>query len=189
MKSIVVSAAIAAAVFATPVLAADIPARMPAKVASIPFAAYDWSGIYTATTIGVGWDDINGSTAGGATAHTTGTRGWMGSHIGYQHMWGNWVLGIEGSYSTPFTSKNDSTAGGTADCTAVGAGFACNSRINDIWTVGGKAGYAFGNWMVYGAGGYANGRIEETTSLGGIVGSGRKAHHGGWDGGAGVRLE
>ena len=191
MKSIFATVIGAAAVLAIPgfsisAQAADIPARMPAKVEAFVPAAYDWSGIYTATSIGVGWDNINGSTAGGATANTSGTHGWMGSHIGYQHMWGNWVLGVEGSYSTPFTSKSDNTAGGTADCTAVGAGFSCNSRINDIWTVGGKAGYAMGNWMVYGAGGYANGRIEETTSLGGIVGSGSKANHSGWYAGAGV---
>ena len=186
MKLLFASVIGAVAAFTSPVLAADIPARMPVKAVAAPIAAYDWSGIYTATSIGVGWDDINGTSAGGATANTSGTRGWMGSHLGIQKMWGQWVLGIEGSYSTPFTSKYDNSAGGTADCTAVGAGFSCNSRINDIWTVGGKAGYAFGNWMVYGAGGYANGRIEETTSLGGIVGTGSKANHSGWYAGAGV---
>ena len=82
-------------------------------------------------------------------------------------------------------NKFDSSLGGTPDCTVVAAGFACNSRINRLWTGGAKVGYAFGNWMVYGAGGYANGRIEENTTFAGVVGSLSKANHGGWYAGAG----
>ena len=39
--------------------------------------------------------------------------------------------------------------------------------------------------MVYGAGGYAGGRIEENTTLNGQVGSLSKANHSGWYAGAG----
>lgn len=186
MKRIFASTMGAMALLAGPALAADIPARAPATVTSPVFRAYDWSGFYTATSIGYGWQNIDGRTAGGATDNTSGSQGWMASHLGIQGMWGNWVLGIEGSYDTPFGSKYDRTAGGTADCTAVGAGFFCNSRIKNIWTAGGRAGYAFGNWMVYGAGGYANGRIDESTSLGSVVGTGSKARHNGWYAGVGV---
>jgi hypothetical protein len=40
--------------------------------------------------------------------------------------------------------------------------------------------------MIYAQGGYANARIEETVTLGGVVVSGSKASHGGWYAGGGV---
>ena len=185
MKSTFVATLGAAAVLSVPAFAADLPARLPAKAQPIPIAPYDWSGIYTSSAIGGGWQHINGSGAGGV-ADTHGSDGWLGSSIGYQRQFGAWVLGVEGGYFTPINTRWHHSAGGTGDCTVVGAGFSCDSRINDIWNVGGRLGYALGNWMFYGEGGYANGRIEETTSLGGVVGSGSKANHNGWYAGAGV---
>jgi len=176
----------ATAAFAAPALAADIPARRTVVAAPAQVMAYNWGGIYTASTLGGGWHDINGTTAAGLVDNTHGSRGWTGSHIGIQGQWGAWVLGVELGYTTPLSRKFDTSNGGTADCTVVGAGFSCNSRINSIWTLGGKAGYAFGNWMVYGAGGYANGRIEENTTLGGVITSGSKASHNGWYAGGGI---
>jgi outer membrane immunogenic protein len=185
MKKLFAGVIGAMAALAGPALAADIPARMPAKAPPAYVAAYNWGGFYTASSIGGGWQEINGSLAG-LVHNTDGTRWWTGSHIGIQGQWGNWVLGAEVGYTTPLNRRFDSSVGGTADCTVVGAGLSCNSRINSIWTVGGKAGYAFGNWMVYGAGGYANGRIEENTTLGGVIVSGSKASHSGWYAGGGI---
>jgi outer membrane immunogenic protein len=186
MKSIFAAVIGAIALSAAPALAADLPARMPVKAMPMP-VAYDWSGIYSSSAIGGGWSHVDGrSLATGANANTHGSDGWSGSSFGYQKQIGLWVVGLEAGYFTPFSSHNHHTAGGTADCAVVGAGFSCNSRINDIWNVGGRLGYSFGNWMLYGQGGYANGRIEETTSFGGIVGSGSAANHSGWYAGAGV---
>jgi outer membrane immunogenic protein len=185
MKKIFAGIIGAAAALAGPAWAADIPARAPARVVPTQVVAYNWGGFYTASTLGGGWQDINGSLAG-LTHNTHGNRWWTGSHIGIQGQWGNWVLGLEGSYTTPLSRSFDTSAGGSADCTVVGAGLSCNSRINSIWTGGGKAGYAFGNWMVYGAGGYANGRIEANTTLGGVIGTASKASHSGWYAGGGI---
>ena len=172
--------------FAGAAHAADIPARMPVKATPNQVVAYNWGGFYTASTLGGGWQNIDGhSTVVGSRHNTDGTRAWMGSVVGLQGQWGNWVLGVEGSYTAPLSNKFDSSLGGTADCTFAGAAGACNSRINRIWTGGAKVGYAFGNWMVYGAGGYAGGRIEENTTLNGQVGSLSKANHNGWYAGAG----
>ena len=186
MKNLFAGMIGAVAPFVGPALAADVPARIPVKATPNQVVAYNWAGFYSATSIGGGWQNIDGRSAAGGIDNTHGSRTWTGSSIGVQGMWGNWVLGVEGSYNTPLTNKFDSSAGGAANCTVVAAGFSCNSRINNIWTVGGKAGYAFGNWMVYGSGGYANGRVEETTTLGGIIGTGSKASQSGWYGGAGV---
>src|SRR5690349_19042682 len=147
MKRFFVGAIAATGLFASFAYAADLPARRAEAITPAQVVAYNWSGFYTATTVGGGWQHIHGSDAAGGIDRTSGSRGWTGSAIGIQGMWGNWVLGLEGSYSTPFSHKYDSSTG--ANCTVV-AGATCNSRINSIWTVGGKAGYAFGNWMVYG---------------------------------------
>ena len=138
MKTLFAGLVGAMAVFAGPALAADIPARMPVKGPPAQVVAYNWGGFYTATTVGGGWQHIHGVDAAGLIDNTHGSRGWTGSHVGLQGQWGNWVLGVEGGFLAPFGHRFNSSAGGTADCTVVGAGFACNSRINYIWT-GGRA--------------------------------------------------
>jgi outer membrane immunogenic protein len=178
--------AIAAVSFAGAAYAADIPARMPAKVTPNEVVAYNWGGFYTASTIGGGWDSIDGRSTGGLVHNTDGSKGWTGSVVGIQGQWSNWVLGLEASYSAPFDSKYESSNPGTADCTPVIAGSTCNAKIDRVWTGGAKVGYAFGNWMVYGAGGYAGGRIKENTAFNGVVGSISKENHSGWYAGAGV---
>lgn len=187
MKKFIAGVVVAVAALAGPALAADIPVRAPAKApAMVVPAAYNWSGFYTATTLGGGWQHINGVDAAGLTSNSEGTRWWMGSHIGYQWQWSNWVLGVEGGFIEPFGHRFDSSTGGTAGCTTAGAAFQCNSRINYIWTAGGRVGYAFGNWMVFGQGGWASGRFEETITSGGVVFSGSKESHSGWYAGGGV---
>ena len=177
---------IGAAAFAGNALAADLPARVPYKATPNEVVAFNWGGFYTASSLGGGWQHING-TVGGLADNTRATNAWSGSHVGIQGQWGNWVLGVEGSYSSPLNGKFASSVGGTANC-AVGAGFTCNSRIRGIWAGGAKVGYAVGDWMVYGAGGYANARIEDMiiTAPGGIGVTTSKANHGGWYAGGGV---
>src|SRR6185295_18604671 len=109
--------------FAGAAHAADIPARMPVKATPNQVVAYNWGGFYTASTLGGGWQNIDGhSTVVGSHHNTDGTRAWMGSVVGLQGQWGNWVLGVEGSYTAPLSNKFDSSLGGTADCTFAGAG-------------------------------------------------------------------
>ena len=177
---------IGAAAFAGNALAADLPARVPLKATPNEVVAYNWSGFYTASSLGGGWQNIDGVTIGGLADNSRTSRGWSGSHVGLQGQWGNWVLGVEGSYASPLDGKFSTSAGGSADC-GLGAAFTCNSRIRSIWAGGGKVGYAVGDWMVYGAGGYANARIEDTiTTVGGIGVTSGKASHGGWYAGGGV---
>ena len=53
----------------------------------------------------------------GCRHNTDGTRAWTGTVVGLQGQWGNWVLGVEGSYTAPLNIKFDSSLGGTADWT------------------------------------------------------------------------
>ena len=97
--------------FAGAAQAADIPARMPVKATPNEVVAYNWGGFYTASTLGGGWQNIDGHNAAGGRHNTDGSRAWTGSVVGLQGQWSNWVLGVEGSYSAPFSSKFDSTTG------------------------------------------------------------------------------
>jgi len=191
MKQIILSAVVAGTMLAGPALAADMPARMPVKAApAAVIAAYNWSGFYTASSIGAALQDIDGvfNLPPPDVHNTSSTRAWTGSHVGYQWMLGSWVAGVEGSYYTPLSRKFDSSLTGP-DCINIllTPNLSCEARISNLWTAGGKLGYAFGNWMVYGTGGYANGRIDQqlrgTVAL--FTTGETRERHGGWYAGAG----
>jgi opacity protein-like surface antigen len=62
----------------------------------------------------------------------------------------------------------------------------CNTEIDHFWRVGGRAGVAFGatgNWLLYGAGGFARANVESATT---VLGTSDKTHHHGWYGGVGL---
>jgi len=186
-RKLVTTAALLA-VFAAPAIAADIPARMPAKAPPAAVVAYNWSGFYTATTVGGGWQEIDGAFTSGIPHRTRATRFWTGSHVGYQVQLPNrWVIGIEGGYSAPWDKKYATSTTGP-DCLTSTANRTCGSRILNVITVGAKVGHAFGNWMAYAAGGYANARIDHfdaQTSTGNWLGSDSRRQDG-WYAGAGV---
>ena len=182
------SAIAAGLLMASPALAADIPARMPTKAPAM-VVAYNWSGFYTSSSIGVSWQDTEGTFAltPGENFNTSKTRAWTGSHVGIQGQWGSWVLGIEGSYSNRLSSSFDEAdqGAGCFNLTAATPGLTCATTLRDIWTVGGKVGYSFGNWMIYGTGGYANGRVDTFGLLNGVALSSSSERHGGWYAGGG----
>lgn len=153
---------------------------------------FDWTGFYAGATLSGGWQEINGRFVSGlASPHgTSANRFWGGGHVGYQVMLPNrWVVGIEGSYSTPWDDAY-ATATTGPDCFTFTANRTCGSRIMNVWTAGAKIGHAFGNWMAYFAGGYANARIDHfdaQTSTGLLFDSDSKRHNG-WYAGAGVDM-
>jgi outer membrane immunogenic protein len=169
------------------------PATAQPAARSSAAPVYNWTGFYVGATLGGAWQDINGVwvTPPPDVHRTDTTRFWGGGHLGYQFMLDRWVLGIEGSYSAPW-SKDYATSNSGPDCINISgtADRTCGSRITNVWTVGGKIGHAFGNVMVYGAGGYANGRIEQFVSATstGVQLSFDSQRHGGWYAGAGIDM-
>jgi outer membrane immunogenic protein len=168
-------------------LAADLPPSMPVK-APAQVVAYNWSGIYTASSIGGAGREAKGTflDTPGSAFNTDPWRGWTGSAIGVQQQWGNIVLGVEGSWNTPLSNKFDSSV--TPDKCLASPAFACQTRLNSIWTIGAKAGYSFGNWMLYGTGGYATGRLQSRLQdqATGLYASDYKTWNNGWYAGGGV---
>jgi outer membrane immunogenic protein len=139
--------------------AADMPARIAKAPVAVPMTSYNWTGFYSATGLGGAWTDVNGTDVPtGFARNTDGSKFNYASIIGAQYQFGNWVVGIEGAYNKLLNKDYDSTNGGTADC-GFSAAFVCQSRVDNIWTLGGRLGYAWDRWMVYGTGGYANGKI------------------------------
>jgi outer membrane immunogenic protein len=191
MKKLVLAASILAA-SAVSAFAADMPARIAKAPVAPPVLTYDWSGIYVGGAVGGAWHDTAGNfyNAPGFLWHT-GSESTLiyGGFGGIQKQWGNFVLGIEGGYNALDNGFN-STLGGGIPGAACGfpLGTSCQSRLNDIWYIGGRLGYAWNRFMVYGQGGYAQADIDTRgfDNVTGVAFSPAGASHGGWYAGVGA---
>jgi outer membrane immunogenic protein len=145
--------------------AADLP--LPTKAPATQ-AVYNWTGFYVGANFGGGWS--RSAVSGSATSALTGvgvfpetfagninSSGVLGGgQIGFNYEFpSNWVVGIEADID------GSGIAGATNTCAtilATGAVAACetsSSRLNDFGTVRGRAGYALNNVLLYGTGGLA----------------------------------
>jgi len=159
MKKIAAAIALTAASLATPALAADMPVKAVPRIQT----AYDWSGIYGGLNIGwvrqkETWTYTNPIPATPPTSspHDIRTdRAVVGGHVGLQYQFKQIVLGIEGAISTPFSPR---FAASDLQCVAV-AGSLCEAEAKTLLTAGGRLGWAWNRWLVYGTGGWAQLRI------------------------------
>jgi outer membrane immunogenic protein len=191
MKKLVLAASILAA-SAVSAFAADMPARFAKAPVAPPVLIYDWSGIYVGGAVGGAWHDTDGIfyNAPGFFWRTESQSALIyGGFAGIQKQWGNFVLGIEGGYNGLDNDFNTTLAGGFgAPCGFVAGVQSCQSRINDIWYIGGRLGYAWNRFMVYGQGGYAQADIDTQgiVNATGVAFSPAGASHGGWYAGVGA---
>jgi outer membrane immunogenic protein len=183
MKSILGALAVSA-LFVTPVMAADLPTRMPVK-APAPAAAYgyNWSGFYVGAHAGGAWSDEcftfapNGSSDG---CHDG--NGWLGGgQVGFNWQTGNVVFGAEFSGSFADVSGDHRallllTGAPTARFT---------TELSSILLLTGRVGLSFDRVLLYVTGGGAWGRDKfEHISANGV--SSAKHNRTGWTVGAGV---
>ncbi|MFO1110565.1 MAG: hypothetical protein U1E61_15385 [Bradyrhizobium sp.] len=170
--------------------AADLAAR-PYTKAPPPVVAsvFNWTGFYVGGNVGGMWTDqnafwLNSNLATRNFNHDQST-GIGGAQIGAQYQWSNVVLGVEAAWFTGFDS-GQVTGSPLTGCP--NAGFTCQARVSDIWTVGPRLGYAVNDWLFYGTGGYANGRISTRafSNATGIVFDDFSNRQGGWFAGAGI---
>lgn len=164
MKKFVVAAAVAAFGFGGTASAADMPTKAP-MVAPIAAPMYNWSGFYIGGDVGWQGSTIDlsrtGPVAGTLTYAPHHTSVAFGGFAGYQHQFGQFVLGIEGGY-TAATGSGDLGPVPSVDIFIPGGTGTSHAKLKDIWNVGGRAGYAIGpagNWLPYVTGGYASGRF------------------------------
>jgi outer membrane immunogenic protein len=187
-------AAVALAVTST-AYAADMPLLKAPPMAP---AAYDWSGLTFDADIGWGGSNLNWnynhSGLGGAPINAplspfslSTSSAAYGGHVGFQKQWGWIVVGVEAGILENMAgnfAKVTSVAGGPS-CT-IFAGQVCQAHIGDsIYTVGGKLGVAWGDWLFYGEGGGAWSEVQtQLVAVGGaLFDSNAQNRHGYYAGG------
>jgi outer membrane immunogenic protein len=144
---------VVAIVFATIALGIASP-----RVAS----AQSFNGGYLGLTTGYGWGTSTQTGnlpifapppdggEGDAKLRTNG--GLIGGALGWNAQYGAWIFGIEGDYSYAAISGSSATCGNPVH--------SCGSRLESLGTVRGRVGTLFNDWMVYGTGGWAFGRVS-----------------------------
>jgi opacity protein-like surface antigen len=162
--------------------AADMPVKAPPPPppsAQMP----DWSGIYIGGHIGYQWDKIASifdAAPSLAVPSVHSDTGVGGLQIDAQKQWNNFVLGVEGGITVPFSRPISQTP-----APALGA-FTHGATMDDpIYWVGGRAGVAFNNLMPYFTGGYAQAKFKwlDMTSAGGFESLGTSHNSGPYFGG------
>ena len=146
-------------------------------------AVVNWTGVYLGvnggfTFGGSGWTD----SVTGASSNVFNTSGFVfGGTLGANYQAGSWVFGVEadGNWADPSGFGTFTTTSTTSLCAG-----GCLTKNTWLATARGRAGYAFGRFLVYGTGGAAFGNIQANFSND-PVSSATKA---GWTAGAGVEV-
>jgi outer membrane immunogenic protein len=140
----------------------------------------DWSGVYFGLHSGYAFSDTDHVyTAFGTRYGNSPDASIVGGHIGIQHQFGQFVVGIEGNWTTAIRDEFDASF-------CPNPAFRCESRFDDVLTIGPRLGWAMGHWMPYLSGGYATARWEEerrSTATGALAFSGSERHSGWFIGG------
>lgn len=176
---ILASAALTFALTA-PALAADVVFEEPAApVADMAPVAQDWTGFSVGVFGGGATGDAEFSgtlSAAGATAFDsskTDVDGLLGGvQIGYDHQFGNAVLGARASIALTNIDNGDAVT---------------TSELTYLGTAGVRAGVAIEKLLPYVHGGFAFGQTEQKTSDAGVDAAKLdKANHTGWTAGVGA---
>jgi outer membrane immunogenic protein len=158
-------------------IAADMAVKMPVKAPPPPPApVYNWTGFYIGGNFGGGWGHTNanaitnGTLAGSpfpeefasSSISASGILG--GGQLGFNYEFvPHWVAGVEADIDWAHITGSGSTcefaAGLVTSCSNAA------SKIDDFGTVRGRLGYAFGNVLLYGTGGFAWANHSNTITL------------------------
>jgi outer membrane immunogenic protein len=170
-----------------PVLAADMPVKAaPAPVVTV----YDWSGFYAG--VHGGWMDHQIDRThfypGFRNDYSTSSSdGIFGSHIGVQKQFGNFVLGAEAAINFGFKAMEGKNGPLEAP---FAADLAHLNSVQHLFTFGGRLGYAWNRWMLFGTGGLAVAHLRgqyvvNSTGLLVFPGFWGSSRHYGWYAGVG----
>jgi outer membrane immunogenic protein len=153
--SLLASASLGAIMLATGAHAADLGARPVYKAPPAPPAPWSWTGIYVGGTIGAvaahsSMADDPAAAAvylGNDIADSDTTSVIGGLEAGYNWQIGHVVLGVEGDISWSSVNRTVVLPGLDPD--------SFSSRLNDLWTVRGRLGWAADRALFYATGGAA----------------------------------
>ncbi len=159
MKKFVLATIAAGTLLSAPAFAADmaVKARPPALA-----PAYDWSGFYIGGDLG--WQGsrigLSSPLPGDPLSYTPNHDGFAGGgFVGIQKQFNQVVVGIEGSYLAATGHESFGTASIGSIFTPGGTATA-QAKLKDLWSIGGRVGLPFGQWMPYVAGGYGSGSFQ-----------------------------
>lgn len=190
MKRISFVVAAAAAVLATPVIAADMPVKAPRAPVMVP--ASTWTGCFVGAHIGGQWSKMNSSEGyplpGLAASRDIKDTSFIGGgQVGCDYQFANtpWVIGIDGDLS--WADHN-----GRAELVRIGVDHIDGAaKLGTQGSVRGRLGWAFQpDWLLYVAGGLAVAHAEASTiftrdTVGSLINS-RSDTLTGWTIGAGA---
>jgi outer membrane immunogenic protein len=169
MRKLLLSAA-ATMLIAGPAFAADLGVRAPPPGAA-PFIASPWDGFYIGGNVGYGETSftVTASGPGGSITESLHGNGVLGGvQVGANKQFGTFVLGLETDFDV--TSIKNTTAG-------------VDTKLPWFGTTRGRLGFLVNpSLLLYGTGGVAYGRIEES-----VPGVTARTPAVGWAVGAGIQ--
>jgi outer membrane immunogenic protein len=160
---------------AAPANAADI--RLPVKAAPPAYvqAYYNWTGFYVGAHVGYGWADFTQSLIGPLNATASPAGMMYGGQVGFNYQLGSWVFGIEAEYSGTDIKETTGVVGIASS----------EIKLNHMYNVSGRIGYAFDRTLLYGKFGGAWTKEEYNFTLLGGTATG-SVNRSGWLVGAGI---
>lgn len=156
MKKAIVAGAAAAALYAFPAMAADLPATTPAVAPSPVYtpAPFSWTGFYAGVNAGYSWGRFGRGTSALIGKANGGT---FGGTLGYNFQSGNFVGGVEGDLNWAGNSGGRNFAGPVRT----------SGKQQWFGTLRARAGVGVERALIYVTGGYAFGnvkmRVNDTT--------------------------
>lgn len=165
-----------------------------AAVVSMPASAQDynrWGGLYFGANAGWQstdfdwkWDNPLVTTGAETPQHDNGI---YGGHVGFQHQWGQIVVGVE----TAFSGTGRFGSGFDGSTCNVNAVYACEGGLRNLFTIGPRIGWAPSDqWLLFATGGYALGGLQTQAVLlaNGVAVERTTERHDGWFVGGGVEF-
>jgi outer membrane immunogenic protein len=168
-----------------------------------------WTGFYIGGHVGEAWAEHTYATTplgawttspslGFVTAHGSpkldGTGVIAGGQIGYNWQASpRWLIGLEADASY-LSNKESQTIDRLVSPVLQGYSFSHESKLNFLATVRGRIGWVTGNAMVYGTGGLAIGRVEDSDLINNVTfdylsGATSRQTRIGWTAGGGIEYQ
>ena len=140
-------------------------------------APNSWSGIYLGVNAGAAWGDIGWDYGPPEPVSSRSIDGGIfGMHVGIQHQWNQFVLGLEASFSG---SLGNDINGQGADF--LDEAWSAAARLDSVFTIGPRIGWALTDkWLAYGTGGYASANLKTVLSDGMGTDFIDSSRHAGW---------
>ena len=153
MKRLIASLAVLLAAPFGAAMAADMPLKAPP-----PVVEYNWSGLYFGGNAGWSWDKFDWRYTNPAPAtccapfSASVDEGIAGGQTGVQWQWNHIVVGIEAA-GDAFARERFALGSTCVVPNSFTTG--CQVRHNGFITAGGRLGWAWGDWLLFGSGGWA----------------------------------